>query len=69
MSVATLGWELAVWRLGATPVLSLSAGVITHFIVGRGWLGGQFVMYHQLETEQLLLLGLIVLFGNDPLIA
>jgi uncharacterized membrane protein YraQ (UPF0718 family) len=43
LSVATLGWELAVWRLGATLVLSLSAGFITHFIVGRGWLGGQFV--------------------------
>jgi uncharacterized membrane protein YraQ (UPF0718 family) len=43
LSVATLGWELAVWRLGATLVLSLSAGFFTHFIVGRGWLGGQFV--------------------------
>lgn len=43
LSVATLGWELAVWRMGATLVLSLSAGFITHFIVGRGWLGGQYL--------------------------
>ena len=39
LSVATLGWSLAVWRLGATLVLSLSAGYVTQFIVGRGWLG------------------------------
>jgi uncharacterized membrane protein YraQ (UPF0718 family) len=43
LSVATLGWELAVWRLGATFVLSLSAGFITHFVVGRGWLGRQLL--------------------------
>ena len=43
LSVATLGWELAAWRMGATLILSLSAGFITHFIVGRGWLGGQFL--------------------------
>jgi uncharacterized membrane protein YraQ (UPF0718 family) len=39
LSVATLGWELAVWRLGATLVLSLSAGFITHLLMQRGWLG------------------------------
>ncbi len=43
LSVATLGWELAAWRMGVTLVLSLSAGFITHFMVGRGWLGGQFL--------------------------
>jgi uncharacterized membrane protein YraQ (UPF0718 family) len=43
LSVATLGWELAAWRMGATLVLSLSAGFITHVVVGRGWLGGQFL--------------------------
>ena len=43
LSVATLGWELAVWRMGVTLVLSLSAGFITHLIVGRGWLGHQFL--------------------------
>jgi uncharacterized membrane protein YraQ (UPF0718 family) len=39
LSVATLGWELAVWRLGATLALSLGAGLITHLLQQRGWLG------------------------------
>jgi uncharacterized membrane protein YraQ (UPF0718 family) len=43
LSVATLGWELAVWRLGVTLILSLIAGFITHFVVGRGWLGSQIL--------------------------
>ncbi len=41
LSVSTIGWELAVWRLAATLVLSLSAGFLTHFVVARGWLGQQ----------------------------
>jgi uncharacterized membrane protein YraQ (UPF0718 family) len=43
LSVATIGWELAVWRLGATLLLSLSAGFITHFIMQRGWLGTEIL--------------------------
>ncbi len=39
LSVATLGWELAVWRLAATCALSLSAGLVTHVLQQRGWLG------------------------------
>jgi uncharacterized protein len=39
LSVGTLGWELAVWRLVGTLVLSLSAGFITHFVMQKGWLG------------------------------
>ncbi len=41
LSVSTIGWSLAVWRLAATLVLSLAAGFLTHFVVGRGWLGQQ----------------------------
>lgn len=52
LSVATLGWELAVWRLGATFILSLSAGFITHFVVGRGWLGQQFLRRHPTTSVQ-----------------
>lgn len=40
LSVATLGWELASWRLVATLLLSLSAGLITHIAVVRGWISG-----------------------------
>ena len=46
LSVATLGWQLAVWRLGATLVLSLSAGLMTHFIVRRGWFGQHLLRAH-----------------------
>jgi len=39
LSVGTIGWELAVWRLAGTLILSLSAGFITYFVMQRGWLG------------------------------
>ena len=39
LTVSTLGWELAIWRLAATLVMSLGAGFITHFLVQRNMLG------------------------------
>ena len=39
LSVGMIGWDLAVWRLGAMLVLSLGAGLVTHVLVARGWLG------------------------------
>ncbi len=39
LSVGMIGWELAVWRLAATLVLSLAAGVTTHIVMTKGWLG------------------------------
>ncbi len=38
LSVATLGWDLAVWRLVSTLLISLSAGFITHYLVYKKWL-------------------------------
>ncbi len=38
LSVGTIGWDLAVWRLAGTLVLSLSAGFITYFLVKAGWI-------------------------------
>jgi uncharacterized membrane protein YraQ (UPF0718 family) len=52
LSVATIGWELAVWRLVTTFILSLSAGFITHFIVQRGWLGWQFLRKQPVTSAQ-----------------
>jgi uncharacterized membrane protein YraQ (UPF0718 family) len=52
LSVATIGWELAVWRLIATLILSLSAGLVTHWIVQRGWLGQQLLRTQQTSTAQ-----------------
>ena len=39
LTVSTLGWELAIWRLAATLLLSLGGGFITHFLVQRNLLG------------------------------
>jgi uncharacterized membrane protein YraQ (UPF0718 family) len=39
LSVATLGWKLAVWRLAGTLALSLGAGFITHLMFQHNWLG------------------------------
>ncbi len=38
LSVGTIGWDLAVWRLLGTLVMSLSAGFITHALVQVGWI-------------------------------
>jgi uncharacterized membrane protein YraQ (UPF0718 family) len=43
LSVSTLGWELATWRLVATLVLSLGGGFITQFVINRGWLGSNIL--------------------------
>jgi uncharacterized membrane protein YraQ (UPF0718 family) len=50
LSAATIGWELAVWRLGSTLALSLSAGLVTHLAVQRGWLG-QSILRTQRTTS------------------
>jgi uncharacterized membrane protein YraQ (UPF0718 family) len=39
LSVGLIGWELAVWRLVATLFLSFGAGLITHVVMEKGWLG------------------------------
>ncbi len=44
LSVAMVGWKLAVWRLASTFLLSLSAGFITHFLMRRGWLGNEVLL-------------------------
>ena len=43
LSVALVGWPLALWRLGATLALSLGAGYLTHLLVRRGWLGRELL--------------------------
>ena len=52
LSVGTIGWELAVWRLAATLVLSLGAGFVTHFAVQRGWLGKDMLRTRQTTSVQ-----------------
>ncbi|MCK6629487.1 MAG: permease [Anaerolineae bacterium] len=52
LSVATIGWELAVWRLISTLLLSLSAGFITHFVVQQGWLGAEILRTRKPSSVQ-----------------
>lgn len=47
LTVGSLGWDLAVWRLGATLGLSLGGGFVTHFLVERGWLGAELLRTQQ----------------------
>jgi uncharacterized membrane protein YraQ (UPF0718 family) len=38
LSVGTIGWDLAIWRLAGTLVMSLSSGFITHALMQAGWI-------------------------------
>ena len=39
LSVASVGWEMSVWRLAATFIISLLAGYVTHILMNKGCLG------------------------------
>jgi uncharacterized membrane protein YraQ (UPF0718 family) len=41
LSSSVLGWNLAVWRLASTFLISLGAGYITHFLTTNGFLLNQ----------------------------
>jgi uncharacterized membrane protein YraQ (UPF0718 family) len=47
LTVSSLGWDLAVWRLASTLVLSLSGGLITHALIQNGWLGKNILRERQ----------------------
>jgi uncharacterized membrane protein YraQ (UPF0718 family) len=51
LSVATIGWELAIWRLASTLALSLGAGFVTLFLEQRGWFGDQVLRTRQPVTS------------------
>ena len=52
LSLPFLGWQLAVSRLIATFALSLSAGLITHWVGSRGWLGDSILRSQQPTSTQ-----------------
>ena len=52
LSVGMIGWELAIWRLAATLVLSLGAGFITHMLMENGWLGQQILRTRKVTKVQ-----------------
>ncbi len=43
LSVGTIGWDLATWRLIGTLVMSLSAGFITHALMQTGWISSDIL--------------------------
>jgi hypothetical protein len=52
LSVGMIGWELAIWRLAATLVLSLGAGFITHMLMQNGWLGKEVLRTRKVAKVQ-----------------
>lgn len=51
LSVGTIGWNLAVWRLAATLVLSLNAGFITHLMVQKNWIGQEVLRNRKIDAQ------------------
>jgi uncharacterized protein len=47
LSVATIGWKLSVWRLAATFIISISAGILTHLAQKKGFFGGEILRSNQ----------------------
>lgn len=52
LSVGTIGWDLAVWRLMGTLVLSLGAGFITHVAVKKQWIGIDVLPSRRISVAQ-----------------
>lgn len=52
LSVATIGWNLAIWRLAGTLVISLGAGFITHFAVKKNWVGSDILRSQKFSVTQ-----------------
>ncbi|MDX1708462.1 MAG: permease, partial [Desulfobacterales bacterium] len=52
LSVGMIGWNLAVWRLVATLILSLAAGYITHLLMQKKWLGTKILRMHKEVSVQ-----------------
>jgi len=52
LSVATLGWNLAIWRLAGTLILSLGAGFITHIAVQKQWIGSDVLRSRKVSATR-----------------
>jgi hypothetical protein len=52
LSVGTIGWNLALWRLIGTLLLSLSAGFITHFALQKQWIGTNILRNRNASVTQ-----------------
>lgn len=52
LSSSMLGWNIAIWRLASTFVMSLSAGYITHILVIKGLLPGQGLKLEKVSSGE-----------------
>ncbi|PKP35728.1 MAG: hypothetical protein CVU00_00910 [Bacteroidetes bacterium HGW-Bacteroidetes-17] len=52
LSVATIGWNLSVWRLAATFFISLAAGYITHFAILKGYIDKEVLRQNPVSTAK-----------------
>ncbi len=44
LSIATIGWNLSLWRIGSSLVISLLAGFVTQFAMRKGLIGQDFLL-------------------------
>lgn len=44
LSVSMLGWDLALWRLISTFIISLSAGYLTQYLYSKNWFGNNILI-------------------------
>lgn len=52
LSVASIGWELSIWRLGSTFIISLFAGYITHIAFVKGLLGSKILRKKEISKPK-----------------
>ena len=52
LSVGTIGWNLAFWRLIGTLLLSLSAGFFTHFAMKKQWISTNILRNRNASVTQ-----------------
>ena len=52
LSVGIIGWNLAVWRLIGTLLLSLTAGFITHLAMQKQWIGTNVIRNRNVSITQ-----------------
>lgn len=53
LSSSVIGWNLAIWRLSSTFIISLLAGYITHHVTIRGYIGNDILRTQNQEEDQI----------------
>lgn len=53
LSSSVIGWELAIWRLASTFVISLLAGYVTHYATLKGFISNNVLKTQNQEGSQI----------------